>query len=170
MRRTGRRAAAGILALALLTALLSACQEGSSTETEESESGYKIYYLNQSETAVDTVDYEPSGSGTEELISEFLEQLAAVPSETDLKAVLTQEAAVASYTLENGQLSLNFGIDYQKMSATKEILTRMYPLSDSGSGVRHLSGRGESSDRLGGDTHRPHECGKLRGESGQRSG
>ena len=125
MRRTGRRAAAGILALALLTALLSACQEGSSTETEESESGYKIYYLNQSETAVDTVDYEPSGSGTEELISEFLEQLAAVPSETDLKAVLTQEAAVASYTLENGQLSLNFGIDYQKMSATKEILTRM---------------------------------------------
>ena len=81
MRRTGRRAAAGILALALLTALLSACQEGSSTETEESESGYKIYYLNQSETAVDTVDYEPSGSGTEELISEFLEQLAdeAVP-------------------------------------------------------------------------------------------
>ena len=125
MRRTGRRAAAAILALALLTALLSACQEGSSTETEESESGYKIYYLNQSETAVDTVDYEPSGSGTEELISEFLEQLAAVPSETDLKAVLTQEAAVASYTLENGQLSLNFGIDYQKMSATKEILTRM---------------------------------------------
>ena len=80
MRRTGRRAAAAILALALLTALLSACQEGSSTETEESESGYKIYYLNQSETAVDTVDYEPSGSGTEEMISDFLEQLAAVAS------------------------------------------------------------------------------------------
>lgn len=65
------------------------------------------------------------GSGTEELISEFLEQLAAVPSETDLKAVLTQEAAVASLYVGKWPAVSQFWNRLSKDVRDEEILTRM---------------------------------------------
>lgn len=124
MRQKGRYRTVFALVLALLMASLTGCRSAEQAE-EQSESGYVIYYLNQNETAVEKAAYEPDGTSAEELIDEFLGQLAQTPEDTGLKAVLTQDIAVSSRELENGQLSLHFGIGYQTMTGTREILTRM---------------------------------------------
>ena len=125
MRRKRRYRTAVVPALLLLLALLAGCRGGEEPQTQEEESGYEIYYLNQTETGISGTAYEPAGASTGELVEEFLEQLAAVPADTELKPVLTQEIMVNGYVVENGQLSLNFGIGYQQMTGTREILTRM---------------------------------------------
>ncbi len=109
----------------ILLWLMAGCGGNEQTKTPEEESGYKIFYLNQSETGLEATAYEPESTSAEKMTEEFLEQLASVPADTNLKPVLTKDVAVSSYTLENGQLTLDFGIGYQQMKDTREILTRM---------------------------------------------
>ena len=117
----------GLLMVLLLlgAALLAMGCKSRKAETEESaESGYELYYINKSETAVVTVPYEPQSTGTDALIKELLKQLRQTPEDTDLEAVLTKKADVQSYSLENGQLTLDMKAGYQELSQLKEILCR----------------------------------------------
>ncbi len=120
-----RYRAAG-LALLLLLALLPGCgSQGQTAGSQENQDGYVVYYLNQAETSLGTVGYEPGAAEPDALVEEFLEQLSVAPADTDLKEVLTQDIAVSRYELEDGLLSLHFGIAYQTLDSVKEILVRM---------------------------------------------
>ena len=124
-RKAGRTGEFCFLALLLLAGLLTGCGSRRQDTAQENGEGYQIYYLNQGETAVEPVDYEPAGTTAEELTEELLGQLSTAPADADLKEVLTPEVNVASYELDSGQLSLHFSIAYREMAVTREILTRM---------------------------------------------
>lgn len=126
-QKRSRQALAPILVLVLVLSLLSGCQSQSTdtaADTQESQEGSQIYYLNKDETTVVPVSYEPEAAESGALIDELLEQLAASPEDTELTAVFTQDIHVAGYTLEDGMLSLQFGTAYQNMKKEREILCR----------------------------------------------
>ncbi len=121
-----KKSVAAILAVLLLLAVLPGCSgQRQTASSQEDQEGYVIYYLNQAETGVGAVAYEPQMTEQKELIEELLEQLSVAPADTGLKEVLTQDIKVSRYELEEGQLSLHFEIAYQNLGSVKEILIRM---------------------------------------------
>ena len=120
-----RKKRAFLLLLGLLTllAILGGCGK-QKKEAKANTSGYQIYYLNQDETSVSTVSYQPKAKDTEALIEELLEKLKEAPKDSDLEAVLTDNVFVTSYDLDQGQLSLHFDPGYQEMNSIREILCR----------------------------------------------
>ena len=121
-----KKSVAAILAVLLLLAVLPGCSgQRQTASSQEDQEGYVIYYLNQAETGVGAVAYEPQMTEQKELIEELLEQLSVAPADTGLKEVLTQDIKVSRYELEEGRLSLHFEIAYQNLGSVKEILIRM---------------------------------------------
>ena len=104
-----KKSVAAILAVLLLLAVLPGCSgQRQTASSQEDQEGYVIYYLNQAETGVGAVAYEPQMTEQKELIEELLEQLSVAPADTGLKEVLTQDIKVSRYELEEGRLSLHF--------------------------------------------------------------
>lgn len=118
-----KRALLLFLGLLTLLAILGGCGK-QKREAKANTSGYQIYYLNQDETSVGTVSYQPKAKDTEALIEELLEKLKEAPKDSDLEAVLTDNVFVTSYDLDQGQLSLHFDPGYQEMNPIREILCR----------------------------------------------
>lgn len=106
----------------LLSALLCiGC--GSQTQSEDGKQ-YNIYYVNNAETKTLTKEYVSSTEDTEALLMELLEQLASVPSKFEYEAPLAGNFKLIGYTLDNGQLTMNFDGQYREMDNIKEVLTR----------------------------------------------
>ncbi len=85
---------------------------------------YTIYYVNNDETGTVTGDYVSAEQDTESLIEELLAQLAAVPSKLEYKPPLAGNFELLGYTLDNGQLTMNFDGRYREMDHIREVLTR----------------------------------------------
>lgn len=85
---------------------------------------YTIYYVNNDETGTVTGDYVSAEQDTESLIEELLAQLAAVPSKLEYKPPLAENFELLGYTLDNGQLTMNFDGRYREMDHIREVLTR----------------------------------------------
>ena len=101
--------------------LCSAC--GSRTQSEDGKL-YNIYYVNNEETKNIAGEYVSQTEDTEELLAELLEQLSLVPSKFEYEAPLAGSFEILGYTLDKGQLTINFGENYRGMDSVKEVLTR----------------------------------------------
>ena len=85
---------------------------------------YNIYYVNNEETKNITGEYATQTENTEELLAELIEQLSIVPSKFEYEAPLAGSFGLLGYTLDNGQLTMNFDGYYREMDTVKEVLTR----------------------------------------------
>ena len=85
---------------------------------------YNIYYVNNEETKNISGEYFTQTEDAEEVLEELLEQLSTVPSRFEYEAPLAGNFELLGYTLDNGQLTMNFNTDYRGMGSVKEVLTR----------------------------------------------
>ena len=100
---------------------------GCSSEKEkpkEDKAGYRIYYINKDETAVVTELYAPKGDTTGALLEEFLVCLRESSGEREEKPAIPEDVVLLDYTLDKGQLSLQFNLAYLDMNPLYEILCR----------------------------------------------
>lgn len=97
---------------------------GCRQRTQEEESGYKIWYINQDESKLDYEYRELQAANTDGQIRELLELVREAPESEKLKPVLPEDVRVEGCDLENQQLSLNFSTEYQNMQKVCEVLCR----------------------------------------------
>ena len=85
---------------------------------------YNIYFVNNEETKNISGEYYTQTEDTEELLEELLGQLALVPSKFEYEAPLAGGFGLLGYSLDNGQLTMNYDGHYREMDSVKEVLTR----------------------------------------------
>ncbi|MCD8248531.1 MAG: GerMN domain-containing protein [Lachnospiraceae bacterium] len=107
--------------LLLCVAALSA---GCSSHSEEEESGYRIWYLNQAETGISYEYRELQAKTAEGMVSEMLELLREEPGDDELQSALPEEVRLMDSTLEDLRLYLDFSEEYLQMDKTREVLCR----------------------------------------------
>ncbi|ROR30579.1 germination protein M [Mobilisporobacter senegalensis] len=94
-------------------------------EQKSDESEYKVYYLDSEEARVVGEPYEPEGNDTTELLEEFLLQLDLNPKNLSYKKAKPDNVTIKDYKLtDDGQLSLNFDVNYKSLTGISEILCR----------------------------------------------
>lgn len=87
-------------------------------------SEYKIFYINKEQTKLAPVAYEPEITEDEALINDMILKLGQNPSSVDYKKPLGGQAKIRSWTIESGQLQLNFSSEYSQMDRVAEVLCR----------------------------------------------
>ncbi len=112
-----------ILLLGLLLCLLSVVSCGNEEKMDKSRI-YNIYVMNKDETKLSANEYAAVGESREEIIEELLDQLTATPERMEYKAPLSGNFELLGYSLEKGQLVLNFDERYKALPPTTEVLAR----------------------------------------------
>ena len=97
---------------------------GCGSQEQQNGNQYNIYYVNNEETKTLTREYVTETESTDELLMEFLGQLAQVPARFEYEAPLAGSFSLLGYALDNGQLTMNFDGQYREMESVKEVLTR----------------------------------------------
>ena len=69
---------------------------------------YDIYVINKGETKISANEYNAENTDQDALIDELLAQLMAVPEKLEYNAPLAGHFALLGYSMEGGQLILNF--------------------------------------------------------------
>lgn len=122
------RLKSSIIRAVLFSALMlfAFCQLAGCGGQQEEKTGktYNIYYVNNEETKVFSNPYQTATKDSEKLLEEFLAQLGTMPSKMEYKAPLAENFKLLDYTLENGQLTLDFDENYRNMDGIKEVLVR----------------------------------------------
>lgn len=85
---------------------------------------YSVYYVNNEETGIFSKSYQTATEDGQELLDELIVQLAVISEKKEYKAPLSGDIAILGYTLESGQLAINFDEHYKEMDSIKEILVR----------------------------------------------
>lgn len=85
---------------------------------------YNIYYVDNDETKTVTREYFSETSDTKMLLNELLVQLGTISSKLEYQAPLASGFDLVGYTIDNGQLIMNFDEHYKEMNITKEVLMR----------------------------------------------
>ena len=85
---------------------------------------YEIYYVNKEETNTLTMEYNSETEDADKLLKELLGQLGKIPEKLEYEAPLANGFKLLGYTLDNGQLTMNYDEQYKSMDTMKEILTR----------------------------------------------
>lgn len=111
------------LLVCLLLGLFFAASCGSEEEADRSRV-YNIYVMNKDETKLSANEYEVKGGSQEEIIDELLEQLTTTPERMEYKAPLSGSFELLGYSLDGGQLVLNFDERYRTLPPTTEVLAR----------------------------------------------
>ena len=109
-----------------LAVCLIVCAAGcGKTETVDPD-GFKIFYVNNSETGIVAVNYDiqSSLSDTDAVIVELINQLGTMPERLQYEAPLTGGVSLLGYSLNDKVLTLNFDIKYADIGRTVEILDR----------------------------------------------
>ncbi len=111
-----------IILLCILSCLLSitACGE----EAADKKNVYSIYYLSNSETRVETHEYELQSETLEEQVKEMLLVLQTNPNKLQYKAPLAMGFQLSDYKVESGKVTLNVNQEYKNLSVTQEVLVR----------------------------------------------
>ena len=107
----------------LLFCLFFAAACGSAEEADRSRV-YNIYVMNKDETKLSANEYEAKGGSEEEIIGELLEQLMTASERMEYKAPLSGNFELLGYSLDGGQLVLNFDERYRALPPTTEVLAR----------------------------------------------
>lgn len=88
------------------------------------EKTYLVYYLSNSETKVETHEYELQSETVEEQVKEMLLVLQANPVSLKFKAPLAMGFLLTDYKVEAGKVTLNVNEDYNNLTLTQEVLVR----------------------------------------------
>ncbi len=110
-----------LLCLILCLPFATAC--GKQEQVDRSQI-YNIYALNKDETKIISNEYTVQSTEQEALIEELLQQLTTVPGKLEYKAPLAGSFKLLNYSLEEGQLILNFDAAYKVQPVTTEVLAR----------------------------------------------
>ena len=88
--------------------------------------GFKLFYVNNSETGIVAVNYDITSpmSNTDAVIGELINQLSTMPERLQYEAPLTGGVNLLGYSLNDKILTLNFDIKYADIGRTIEILDR----------------------------------------------
>ena len=87
---------------------------------------FKLFYVNNSETGIIAVDYQISSnlSDTDAVIQELISRLGEMPERRQYEAPLTGDVNLIGYSINDNILTFNFGIQYQDIGRTIEVLDR----------------------------------------------
>ncbi|NBI91638.1 hypothetical protein D3Z45_13940 [Lachnospiraceae bacterium] len=107
----------------LLLWLFAAVSCGSEEQTDKSKV-YNIYVINKEETKISSVEYTVNGISQEEIIEELLSQLMTKPEKMEYRTPLAGNFELLGYSLDGGQLVLNFDEQYRAQPSTTEVLVR----------------------------------------------
>lgn len=105
--------------LILLVTGIAGCGKEQPQEAE-----YNIFYINKEKTKIVPVPYEPESEKDETMISDLILKLSQDPGSVDYRSPLAGNAGIMSWSLESGQLQLNFGSEYLQMDKITEVLCR----------------------------------------------
>ena len=109
--------------LLLFTLMVIFCGCGRQREDDRRQT-YKVYYVNNDETAVFSREYKTGTTDTIALIDELLEQMSIIPERFEYKAPLSGNFSLLESTLTEGQLTLSFDEAYKEQPVTTEVLVR----------------------------------------------
>lgn len=111
------------LPVVLLCAALTGC-----TVEEESRQGenskYRFYYLNKSETGLESEAYEPAEETADFMLPDLMSRLNEKENSLSGISLLPEEVEISSYEISDKVLNVEFNSRYRKMSAAREVLTR----------------------------------------------
>ncbi len=85
---------------------------------------YNIYYVDNNETKTLTREYASGTTECQVLLEELLVQLGTVPPKFEYKAPLAGDFELLGYTIDNGQITMNFDGRYREMEPVREVLMR----------------------------------------------
>ena len=117
-----RRIKKTIYSLIVFMILLAMCACG--RKRSGADGSFRLYYLSKDGMSVSWIPYEPAGSDSMEVVNEVLKELAAQPSDFDLRPVILSDMSVNSVTLNEGLLLIDFDTGYIKDQGREEILRR----------------------------------------------
>lgn len=85
---------------------------------------YRIYYVNNDETAISPYEYVTETTDREALLTELLEQLRTGSERLKYKAPLSDKFPLLDYVVNEDQLTLSFDESYTWQETTTEVLVR----------------------------------------------
>lgn len=85
---------------------------------------YNIYYVDNNETKTLIREYASETTECQALLAELLAQLGAVLPKFEYKAPLAGDFELLGYTIDNGQITMNFDDHYREMEPVREVLMR----------------------------------------------
>lgn len=104
--------------------LVLACVACGRRERPENGKLYQIYYVDNDETKTITQEYSSATKDRELLLKELLIQLGTSSPKLEYKPPLASGFDLLGYTMDSGQLTMNFDERYKEMEVTKEVLMR----------------------------------------------
>ncbi len=115
-----KKAGSIIAMLCCILAFVCGCTSSKNT----TEGSFKIYYINQKQTALMPISYNPKSEETRELIKEVLDILMTPVEDSDHTCPISDPELLIDNNLRKGRLTLIFSGDYSNLSASKEALMR----------------------------------------------
>lgn len=114
------------IACAFLAVCMMASALGCAKRDAADPDGFKLFYVNNSETGIVAVGYDIKSplSDIDAVIAELIGQLETMPERLQYEAPLTGGVNLLGYSLNDKVLTLNFDIKYADIGRTVEILDR----------------------------------------------
>lgn len=107
----------------LLCIVLSGCTvEEESRQAENSK--YRFYYLNSSETGLESEAYTPKEETANFMLPDLMSRLNEKEDSLSGLSLLPEEVEISSYEITDTVLNVEFNSQYKKMSTAREVLTR----------------------------------------------
>ncbi len=113
-----------ILVCILTAAIVGAALEMGKEADIKEDTGWRLYCVNNTETAVVSEPFLLEGTETEEIIYELLDGLSREPETFGSMRALPDTITLKDWSLEKGQLTLNFDANYANLTGISEILRR----------------------------------------------
>ncbi|HOO27541.1 MAG TPA: GerMN domain-containing protein, partial [Lachnospiraceae bacterium] len=108
----------------ILAILIVLCFTGCQNTAAETDNVFYMYYVNKSDTKVVREAYTPENTETEKLIAECLSVLSSQPENVELKSPVNDNVSITGWTLQEGQLRIDFDKNYYQIDSIAEVLRR----------------------------------------------
>ncbi len=104
--------------------LLCSCSRGFKKENTKTEDKFELYYLNKQEDKLIGTDYSIKGGTKEEQVQEVLQEMRKVSKKINCINAIPQNVSLLEFNVSGNTITLNFSVEYQNMSSTREIMCR----------------------------------------------
>lgn len=107
------------LVILILSLGIAACNEGENTKEEEK---FKLYYLDESSTKLEAVEYSIESEDIKDIINEVLNEMLI--QRENYNVTIPKTVQILSYELSSNNLSINFSAGYNNLDNISEIFLR----------------------------------------------